>query len=159
MTATTGPIRFNSKVGLCLAFLIIFLGAVAVAGLKYPPKAAEMPLLVGGFGAALSLLQLVIELVGSRAGGEDRVNLGKDLPVYAWVWAFALTIVALGFLIGGPLILLAYLKLRSRESWRLSLALSAGVLAVLYGLFVVALGVPLFEGLVTPVVTDWLFPG
>jgi hypothetical protein len=36
------------------------------------------------------------------------------------------------------------------------LLLTAAVFGVLYGLFETALGVPLFEGLVTPLIEDWL---
>jgi hypothetical protein len=36
------------------------------------------------------------------------------------------------------------------------LLLSAAVFGILYGLFETVLGVPLFEGLVTPMIEDWL---
>ena len=61
----TRPVRFTSTVILSLAFLVIFSSAVLVAKLSYPPEAAAMPLIVGGLGAALSLLQLVRELSAS----------------------------------------------------------------------------------------------
>lgn len=154
----SGRIHLTSTAALSLTFLVIFAAAVAIAGLRYPPKAASMPLLVGGCGAALSLLQLAIELRASRGTGEDPIDLAKDLPVYAWVWAFIIAIVAFGFLFAAPPLLFVYLRFRSRESWRLSLALSLGVLALLYGLFQMVLGVPLFEGLIPPIAADWLLP-
>jgi len=52
--------------------------------------------------------------------------------------------------------LFAYLRWRSRESWWLCLLLSVAIFAILYGLFETVLGVPLFEGLVTPMIEDWL---
>jgi len=65
-------------------------------------------------------------------------------------------VVAFGFVLAAPVMLFAYLRFRSRESWWLSLLLPLAVLAMLYGVFQLALGVPLFEGLVTPLITDWL---
>jgi tetrahydromethanopterin S-methyltransferase subunit E len=102
-------------------------------------------------------LQLVVELRASReASHEEQIDLRKDLPIYLWVWAFVGAVVAFGFVIAAPVMLFAYLRWRSRESWWLSLVLAAAVFGILYGLFETALGVPLFEGLVTPAIEDWL---
>jgi hypothetical protein len=154
--APAGRIRFTSTVALSLTFLLIFTSAVVVAKLNYPAEAASMPLIIGGCGAVLSLLQLIVELRASRGVYEEQIDLRKDIPIYLWVWSFVVAIVAFGFVLAAPVMLFIYLRWRSRESWWLSLLLSAGTLALLYGLFQVALGVPLFEGLVTPLITDWL---
>jgi Tripartite tricarboxylate transporter TctB family len=154
---STRPVRFTSTVILSLTFLVIFSSAVLVAKLSYPPEAASMPLIVGGVGAALSLLQLIRELRASRSATyEEQINLRKDVPIYLWVWSFVIAIVAFGFVIAAPVMLFAYLRLRSREPWWLCVTLSLSVLALLYGLFAMALGVPLFEGLATPQIEDWL---
>jgi hypothetical protein len=147
-------VRFTSTVALSLTFLIIFLGAVITARLNYPSEAAAMPLMVGGCGAALSLLQLIVELRRSRGPYEERIDLRRDIPIYLWVWAFVGGVVAFGFVIAAPAILFIYLRFRSRESWLLSIGLAVGVLVLLYGVFQVALGVPLFEGLLTPLIQD-----
>ena len=63
-----------------------------------------------------------------------------------------------GFLLAAPPMLFVYLRFRSRESWVMSLSLSAAVFALLYGLFDVVLSVSLWEGLVTPTIIDWLLP-
>lgn len=155
--APAGRIRFTSSVALSLTFLVIFSSAASVAWLNYPPEAASMPLIIGGIGAALSLLQLIVELRASRgAGYEEQIDLRKDLPIYLWVWSFVIGVVAFGFVLAAPVMLFAYLRFRSHEPWWLSLLLPLAVLALLYGLFQLALGVPLFEGLVTPLIKDWL---
>jgi len=56
--------------------------------------------------------------------------------------------------IAAPIMLLVYLRFRSRESWWLCVLLSLAVLALLYGVFQIALGVELFEGLATPQIKD-----
>jgi Tripartite tricarboxylate transporter TctB family len=157
--APAGRVRLTSTVALSLTFLMIFASAALVAWLNYPPEAASMPLIIGGVGAALSLLQLIVELRASRGAYEEQIDLRKDVPVYLWVWAFVIAVVAFGFALATPAMLFAYLRFRSRESWWLSLLLPLLVLALLYGLFQLALGVPLFEGLVTPLIQDWLTAG
>ena len=155
--AGTGPVRLTSPVALSLTFLIIFAAAAIVAGVDYPREAASMPLIIGGIGAALSLLQLIVELRASRSlAFEERVRLSKDLPVYLWVWSFVGAVVAFGFVIAAPAMLVIYLRFRSREPWWLSLLLAAAVLALLYGLFQRVLQVTLFEGLLTPLIGGWL---
>jgi hypothetical protein len=151
-----GRVRFTSTVALSLTFLVIFCSAVVVAKLNYPPGAATMPLIIGGFGAALSLLQLVAEFRASRGAYEEQIELRKDIPIYLWVWSFVIAITAFGFVMAAPVMLFVYLRFRSRESWWLCLLLSLAVLALLYGVFQTALGVPLFEGLATPRIKDWL---
>jgi hypothetical protein len=151
-----GRIRFTSTIALSLTFLVIFVSAVVVAKLNYPPEAASMPLIVGGCGAALSLLQLIVELHASRGAYEEQIDLKRDIPIYLWVWSFVIAVTAFGFVLAAPVMLFAYLKFRSRESWWLSLLLSLAVLGLLYGVFQTALGVPLFDGLVTPLIKDRL---
>jgi hypothetical protein len=152
----SSPIRITSTVLLSGTFLVIFASAALVAEVNYPAEAASMPLIIGGVGAALSLLQLILELRASRGAYEEQIDLRKDLPIYLWVWAFVLAVVAFGFVIAAPIMLFAYLRWRSAESWWLCLLLPVVVLAILYGLFEKVLGVPLFEGLVTPPIQDWL---
>jgi len=74
-------IRFTSTVALSLTFLVIFSSAAIVAHLNYPPEAASMPLIIGGVGAALSLLQLILELRASRGDYEEEIDLRKDVPI------------------------------------------------------------------------------
>jgi tripartite-type tricarboxylate transporter receptor subunit TctC len=147
--APPGRVRLTSTVALSLTFLVVFASAGAVAAVDYPAAAAEMPVVVCGFGALLGLLQLIVELRASRTAGEDAIDLGKDIPIYLWVWAFVIGVVAFGFVVAAPVVLFAYLFFRSRESWWLSLLLSLSVVGFLYGVFQVGMGVPLFEGLLT----------
>jgi hypothetical protein len=155
----TGPIRFTSAFALSLTFFIVFLGAALIAGLNYPPKAASLPLIIGGVGAALSFLQAILELRTSRSPEfKEPVDLKKDLPIYLWIWAFVLAVTGFGFLIAAPATLFIYLVFRSKESVLLSAAIALGVLGLLYGLFQVVLSVPLFEGLLTPLISNWLIP-
>ncbi len=111
----SGRVRLISSASLSAVFLVIFSGAAAIAGLSYPPTAATMPLLVGGIGAALCLLRLVGDLRASRDDPEEPIDLARDVPIYLWVWAFIIAIVAFGFLHAAAPMLLINLRLRVRE--------------------------------------------
>ena len=102
------------------------------------------------------LLHLIVELHASRGAYQEQIELKRDIPIYLWVWSFVIAVTAFGFVLAAPIMLFVYLRFRSRESWWLCLLLSLAVLGLLYGVFQIALGVPLFEGLATPWIKDWL---
>ena len=61
-----------------------------------------------------------------------------------------------GFWIGYPVFLALFLRFYARESWKLTLALTAGSWAILYGVLAVVLEQILFEGFLTSyVVSTW----
>lgn len=70
----------------------------------------------------------------------------RELNVFVWVTLVAGLMYLVGALIGLPLFLLLYLKVRSREGWVLSIGLSAAMFGFLYGVFVAVLNVRLHEG-------------
>ena len=82
--------------------------------------------------------------------------LRSESDAFAFLLWFVGAVVGFGFRLAAPIMLFAYLRWRSRESWWLSVLLSAAIFGILYGLFETVLGVPLFEGLVTPMIEDWL---
>jgi hypothetical protein len=53
----------------------------------------------------------------------------------------------IGFLPSIFLYVLLFLRFQSKESWRMSLAIAISVLAVVYGVFIQALNVPLHSGI------------
>lgn len=65
---------------------------------------------------------------------------------------FILLFQTLGFVVAAFLMLLVWLRVFGGESWRLTLVLAAGGTAVMYLLFVEALGVPFPDGLVDAVI-------
>jgi hypothetical protein len=66
--------------------------------------------------------------------------------LFVWILFLPVLIYLLGLLIALPLHVLLYLRVRSRESWTLSIATAACLSAALYGIFVAALRIRLFEG-------------
>jgi hypothetical protein len=115
----------------------------------FPPAARLMPLLAGVPGSVLALICLAREIRQSLeetapsaadARGVERAMLG-------WTIAFFVGILAAGFLVAVPVLVVAYLRLGAGERWATAIAGAAGTWIVLYGLFETAFGIPLFTGL------------
>lgn len=136
-----------------LVMLILFSGACLLA-LELPTKAAFMPLLVGVPGVLLCLAQLVIDFrAGAKEDEDDGVKhdeaSGKtELEVFLWLGLFTFALVGFGFVVGGPIIVGAFVRFSSRETWLSALFAAAGTFAVLYGVFIWMLELSLFHGLI-----------
>ena len=144
---------FDGRTATTAVMLIIFLLACVFA-LSLPQKAAFMPLLVGIPGVLLCAAQLVVDL--RRRPSADKVTEAKDtsdggrseLEVFIWLGLFAVALIGFGFLIGGPLIVAAFVHFSSRETWQNALFAGAGTFAALYGIFIWLLEIRLFPGLI-----------
>lgn len=147
---------FDGRKLTTLVMFTIFAGASLLA-LDLPTKAAFMPLLIGIPGAILCAAQFVVDLrAGPDAGGppanapEQQSDDDSQSEVQAFVWLAAFTVMLLcfGFIVGGPIVVGAFLRFSSRESWQNSLFAAGGTFAVLYGVFVWLLELSLFQGVV-----------
>jgi hypothetical protein len=63
-----------------------------------------------------------------------------------WLLLLPGTVCIIGLLIGIPLWVFLYSKIRSRESWSLSLTMAAVSFGILYVIFVILIGRPLYYG-------------
>ncbi|MGR3290216.1 MAG: tripartite tricarboxylate transporter TctB family protein [Paracoccaceae bacterium] len=132
----------------------IFAGTCAMAW-SLPTKAAFMPLLIGVPGAILCAAQLVIDLrrkleldvrENPQPGGSEGAR--SEAEVFIWLALFTGAILGFGFVVGGPIIVGAYVKFSGRDSWRNALFAAGGTFAVLYGVFIWLLELSMFQGLV-----------
>ena len=123
------------------------------------PFAIGIPMLI------LAIVQVVMDLNGVKAKQSDDgapptpmdFQFTKDIdPVtarkraitmFAWLFGFFALIWLLGFPIGIPLMMFAYLKLQGGESWVLSVTLTVVAWLFFYGLFVRLLHLPFPDGL------------
>lgn len=151
-----------------------------ILSLNYQPRARLVPLAIGIPTLLLTLFQLLIDLipaVGRRFSffqeydvfgiEADRVtdNSGKEtaqptqtihqreLGFAAWLLLLVALIYFVGYLLAIPLFLLLFLKLRSSESWRMTLSLTAGTWAFVYVIFILIMDAPLHEGLLWNILT------
>lgn len=143
--------------------LAIFGGMVGVAT-QYPPQARFMPLVVGLPGIALCLVQVVLEIAARRrattgvtADGPGTEARRRELVLWGSFLGLIASLILLGFWLTIPFFLLAFLRGHAKESWRFSLALSAGGSMLLALVFHVGLGVMLHKGfLLEPVLDHFL---
>ena len=146
-----------------LVMLTIFSVMVGVAT-QYPPQARFMPLVVGLPGIALCLVQVVLEIAarrrataGVRADGPDAGARRRELVLWGSFLGLITSLLLFGFYVTIPLFLIAFLRGYAKESWRFSLALSAGGSMLLALVFDVGLGVVLHKGfLLEPVLDQFL---
>ena len=164
--------RFGESAWFAFALLGV-LGLALYLTAPLNPVARMVPLVVAVATLAFVTLQAVLEIapglakrykffeqkdifgverLRERARAETDSELpinraGRELSVFAWVALMLILIFAFGFLIAAPLFLFLYLKLRSRESLTLSLIIAAASLALLYFVFIQALRIPLYEGM------------
>jgi hypothetical protein len=143
---------FNGRIATTLVMLGLFVGACLLA-MGLPNKAAFMPLLIGIPGALLCAAQLVIDLrraatepAGERSGGSDEGL--SELASFVWLGLFAGALLGFGFILGAPIIVTAYVKFASRDTWSSALFAGAGTFVVMYGMFIWLLELSLFQGLI-----------
>jgi len=80
------------------------------------------------------------------SGKEDRESWFRYSLVGAWVVGFFLAIYLVGFMVAIPLLVLSYLKTHGTK-WRVAITFAVLTTAIVYGVFVFALKVYLYEGL------------
>lgn len=144
---------FDGRIATTLAMLALFVGACFLAwGL--PQKAAFMPLLIGIPGVILCLWQLILDLrrapAEPEASADDEADTRgrSEAEVFLWLVGFTVAMIGFGFVVGGPVIVFAFVRYASRESTMNALFAAAGTFAVTWGVFIWLLELPLFQGLV-----------
>lgn len=142
---------FDGRTATTLVMLLLFVAACLLA-LDLPTKAAFMPLLVGIPGALLCAAQLVVDLrrppdPKPEPSADPAAPSRSELEVFLWLGAFLVVLLTCGFVVGGPVLVTAFIRISSRESWTTALFAGAGTLIVLWGVFIWLLQLSLFEGL------------
>jgi hypothetical protein len=133
------------------AVMLAIFSAMLIMAAGYSVEARFMPMIVGFAGAILSLVQLWRSLVSNRCVSRtetDRPGWRLEVRLLGWFAGFLLAIVAFGFLIAAPVMVVGFLVVDQRERPILAGALAAGSLAVLYLVFEILLELSLYRGLV-----------
>ena len=121
--------------------LAVVAGYAVYAALRWPPKAALFPLVMGIPLLVLALAQLVVEL---RSRPAPRPEYARALAVFAWMAAFIVLVLLAGFPVAVPVFVLCYLVIAG-EGWFLSVTLAAAAWGAFHLLFQRLLHFP-FEG-------------
>ncbi len=131
-------------------------GGACLLSLSLPSKAAFMPLLVGVPGLLLCLAQLVMDLRRPKQPPEKIAPAAEGAPpdrqtelqAFAWLGGFAVALLGFGFILGGPVLVAAFVRFSSRDSWKNAVFAGAGTFVVLWGVFIWLLELSLFQGLI-----------
>ena len=146
-----------------ILFLIAVLAVLATVfciTLGYPPRARFFPLIVIGLCGVTVLAELLKAYIASRKSGsaaresqpdEESLKMNKQhwlkfAAMTAWFGGFALIIWLVGFVIGLPLFVLAYVK-TYEAGWRWAIILPVIMFLIVYVGFALLLQSPLYEGL------------
>jgi hypothetical protein len=132
----------------------VFSAALAAAAayavftaLRWPPKAALFPLVMGIPLLVLALVQLVIELREPQRAEGPPGTARTALAILAWMAGFIALVLLIGFPLAVPLLIFAYLRIAGRESWLLSIALAVAAWGIFHLLFEKLLHFPFEAGL------------
>jgi len=136
----SGAALFSAGLAAAAAYAVL-------TALRWPSKAALFPLVMGIPLLVLAVAQMVIDL-RAPARREDAPGAGRAaMVVLAWMAAFIALVLLLGFPLAVPLFIFGYLTIAGRESWLLSLVLSAIAWGAFYLLFQKLLHFPFEAGL------------
>lgn len=131
------------------SFTLLVAGAAAYAiyaAQAWPLKAALFPLVMAIPLVALALIQLVLDLRATPAASppvDRRVGV-----TFAWMGAFIVLVLAIGFPLTVPVWLFAHLVIDGALGWLRAGLLAGGGWAVFHGLFERLLRFPFEAGLV-----------
>lgn len=136
----SGAVLFSAGLAAAAAYAVL-------TALRWPPKAALFPLVMGIPLLVLALAQLVSDLRFSRRPEESPPPAAAALAVLAWMAGFIVLVLLIGFPLTVPVFIFGYLLIASREPWPLSLALAAAAWGAFYFLFQKLLHFPFEAGL------------
>lgn len=114
---------------LVFAALVLVAALSAAAALTLGPAARRMPLAV----ALPTLTLLAVEAWRSRHATADAAATGAaERALLAWLGLLMLLTWTLGVLVGPPLFLALYLRVRSKERWQAVLPLAGGLALIVF---------------------------
>jgi Tripartite tricarboxylate transporter TctB family len=137
-----GPVVFGAGLAVVAAYAVY-------AALRWPPKAALFPLVMGIPLLVLTLAQIILELRAPPAPVEAPGAGRRVAMVFAWMIGFVALVLLGGFAAAVPIFVFLYLRLDSREGWVLSAALAAAAWGFFHLVFQRLLHFPFEAGLIT----------
>ena len=138
----SGPVVFGASLAVVAAYAVY-------AALRWPPKAALFPLVMGIPLLVLTLAQVILELRAPPVPAEAPNAGRRVLMVFAWMIGFVALVLLGGFAAAVPIFVFLYLRLDSREGWVLSGALAAAAWGFFHLVFQRLLHFPFEAGLIT----------
>ena len=137
-----GAATFSAGLAVVAAYAVL-------TALRWPPKAALFPLVMGIPLLVLALVQMVMDWRAVSRAEDAPQETRAALGVLAWMAGFIALVFLLGFPVAVPLFIFGYLVIAGREPWLLSIALALVAWGAFYLLFQRLLHFPFDPGLLT----------
>ncbi len=149
----------NHKTALIVALLVLaFAISVLVTAYDYRGGSGIFPRFIGWIFIGLTLIECVVQLKSMNNSGQESLfsfsfarpdeKVIKELKGILWICVVIVSLYLLGFLVGIPLYVFAFLRLSAGRSYKQSLLLSAGATGFIYLLFIELLQYRLYQGLI-----------
>lgn len=165
--------KFRPQVLFTLVVLIFFIVFVYQAK-EWRLQARLYPWAIGFPMIAIAVLFIARELIGTGGkpqqaqpgstpvdfqftkGIDPKLARRRTITIFSWIFGFFFGIWLLGFALTVPLFVFFYLKVQSRESWPISIGLTAGAWVLFWALFDKLLKLPFPEGQIFTWFGPWL---
>lgn len=164
--STTGNLstkasRSEFGVGSLVTALVLWLFVLLFVTLTYTfaARARVLPQIIGYPLLLVTTLSLIREVravllgrhisAGGRPAGEEvpeTVGFREEVVPFAWLAALVALVLALGFLVGSAIFIVAFLRLYGKESWRLCIGITLVLFVVIDFGFVQFFGYTVFPG-------------
>ncbi|MQA65126.1 MAG: hypothetical protein GEU76_04375 [Alphaproteobacteria bacterium] len=163
--------RLVSGRNLFTLFIIVVFGGALFMATDWPLRASIIVLVLGTLGIGLGALQLVLDLRKTAEEERDTPRPTYETPSFeaedprlnslatyeTWAWLVGLVVAI--FIIGLPLALIAFVFLYCKThggGWLLSLFLTSGIAAFIYGIYVQIMHVYWPRSLLGEVLLPWV---
>ncbi|MFC2059600.1 tripartite tricarboxylate transporter TctB family protein [Chloroflexota bacterium] len=136
------------KAGTYFPLTMLIIGVILLAiSAQYPLRTGLVVWIVLSLMIILLVVEILKEVVWKRG---NTGAIPKDIPQYlvgaAWIASILPMVYLVGLVMTTFLYTFVYLKFHG-ERWLLTIAVSLGITAIIYGVFELALEVPLYKGL------------
>ena len=138
----SGAAAFSTGLALVAAYAVL-------TAVRWPPKAALFPLVMGIPLLVLALAQVVMDWRAVSPPEESPQEARAAISILAWMAGFIALVFLVGFPLAVPLFIVGYLLLQAREPWFLSITLALIAWGAFYLLFQKLLHFPFDSGWLT----------
>ena len=97
------------------------------------------------FGKEKNEVSEVLDFKLSESGDGEQ-GLKRTIDIFLWILGWFLVILLIGFPLSVPVCFIAFLRFRGKESWKLTIMLTAVAWGFFYGLFIWMLDIPFMQG-------------
>lgn len=140
-----------------LILMIVLCLYLLVEALSFPFRSKVFPIFLGILPILVfSGIQMLTECrKGKEMNNQEEeeeeeegpIAWKKTILVFAWVVGFIVMVAVVGFVVAIPIFSFLFLKLFWKERWHVALLTSMIIIAIVYGVFVMAFKIPLYKGI------------